>query len=462
MLAAPRSNGILDLETLLSALPACKRCRSNRRSYIASLVDHLKRGRPSPRSNVESAGTSVKSSESDSGVPCEVSHNFAYTKGAYRFLGDGSPLSTVREQPRAHEPTNGDSSPALVIPEIKSEYYVDTELHQFLVQTFFKTINQVYSILEPDASFLSHESGSDEDLPPTQQFVLQLVYAIGCHCVPEFNPKLISLAHACHHRALQHIETATAEPTIVTLQAITLLAVYSLFEPEQGNFSQQIGFAVRLAIDLAGSETFDAPPLLTTLQTVIYCLENLVCSVLVRPTSLQEPARPATFDINDPLEFLCSLCRAQKHIQNGDLEPYMREAILNIDGNTLDPLLPNVTAVFWQTRLMLEDCSSNASILIGTYCRPGFIPTFLTAHWINRATRKVIEGYHSSDGVEKESLLYSYSSAIHLLGSLSTRWAGSKIIAEELQSVMREGGKGNLGPDFRSDTIQVVRSVDSS
>lgn len=406
-------------------------------SYIASLVDHLKRGRPFLHNKAVSP-RNQPAEERILELPKQDPRRFAYAKGAYRFVGDNSPILSARSSFRSPDVIFREVQLPSAIPNIVSEHHVDVELHRFLVQTFLATVNQVYSILDPQTSFLWDEVNSIEDLSSSQQFILQLVYAISCHCVPGKVYTLLTLATACHGRALQHIETATAEPTIATLQAITLLAVYSLFEPTSGNFSQQIGFAVRLTIDLAVSETFDTPPFLSTLQTTIYCLENLVCSIFVRPTSLQEPTRAITFPVNEPLEFLCSLCRAQARMRTGTLEPHMKETVLNLDPAALGSLPLNVTAVFWQTRLMLDESPNTASHLIEVLSSPKFIPTFLTMHWLNRATCRIVEGYQVANADETQHLLYYYSRAMMCLGALSARWPSAKLFGEDLQARMKE------------------------
>jgi len=132
---------------------------------------------------------------------------------------------------------------------------------------------------------LSPDTAVEVNTSPAQAFVVQMVCAIACHCVSKHKLALVSLAADAHARALKHIDKATAEPSISTLQVVVLLILYTLFDPKIGNISQQLGFAVRLAIDLAGSDYSEQPSPRLTLHKIIYRLENHFCTVLVRLTS---------------------------------------------------------------------------------------------------------------------------------------------------------------------------------
>lgn len=316
---------------------------------------------------------------------------------------------------------------------------VNIELHSFLLNTFFTTIHEVLPILDPDTALSYPRPATDSSLQPPEAFILHMVYAIACHCVPGSHSNLLSLASASHQRALYYIETVTAEPTIVTLQASTLLALHSLFEPRSGNYSQQIGFAVRLAIDLAGSDSYEVPPVLISLQSILFCLENQANSIFIRPTSLQEPARPITFIGVEPLELLCSLYRTQARCQRGELDDSTKEAFTAFEDTDIEELHPNIASAAWETRFMLNPSTSTAARLVDTYTNSRYIATFLTPYWIQRAGSVIVDGYQIAEGVQKNEMLFAYSRAVTLLGSLSTRWTSAKTIAEALQVRMKEG-----------------------
>lgn len=233
------------------------------------------------------------------------------------------------------------------------------------------------------------------------------------------------------------MEMATAEPTIATLQASTLLALYSLFEPRQGNYSQQIGFAVRLAIDLAGSESYEVPPALTSLQTILYCLENQAGSIFVRPTSLQEPLRPIRFAGVEPLELLCSLFRAQTRYQRGELDDDTRKAFIALVNDEVGDMHPNLAATIGETHLMLDPTTSAAIKLVETCSTPRFVATFVTPYCIQKAACLIVDGYHSGDELLKSEMLFAYSRAMSLLGALSMKWKSAGTIADALQLRMK-------------------------
>jgi hypothetical protein len=95
--------------------------------------------------------------------------------------------------------------------------------------------------------------------------------------------------------AFRHIDNATANLTISTLQSIILLSLRSLFDPQKGNFAQLITFAARLAIDIGGQDTPAGAhgEHMRNIHTSIYCMENQFTTVLDRPPFLPEPVRVA-------------------------------------------------------------------------------------------------------------------------------------------------------------------------
>lgn len=126
-------------------------------------------------------------------------------------------------------------------------------------------------------------------------------YCTACHCTNQDG--YCMLADECHERALLYIDVATADITITTLQAITLLALHNLFNPQKGNFGQLIGFAARLAIDIGRHDTPDQETRMQHIYSSIYCMENHFATALDRPSFLSEPVgspKPLTTEI-----FLC-------------------------------------------------------------------------------------------------------------------------------------------------------------
>lgn len=181
-------------------------------------------------------------------------------------------------------------------------FTINREIHQYLLTTYFTDIHCLYPFLDESLPFLSPDGyvGNDStELAPWQRFILELVYSIACHhiidCVAtdQDGYHYRALADECHRRALQHIDHATADISIITLQATTLLALHSLFAPQRGNFGQLIGFSARLAIDLGTGGKPDPPDQkevrMQQIYLSIYCMENQFATALDRPCFLPEP-----------------------------------------------------------------------------------------------------------------------------------------------------------------------------
>jgi hypothetical protein len=276
------------------------------------------------------------------------------------------------------------------------------------------------------------------DAPPAEVFVLHMICAIACHCDEEHSSSLLPLASAAHARALKSIDKATTEPSISTLQVATLLVLYTMFNPASGNISQQLGFAIRLAIDLAGSDIDEQLSILLTLHKVIYCLENYVCSVLARPTSLPEPSTPFTFSTEEPLDFLCTLYRIQSRIREGITDNALYNNLLALDDGVALALHPNICATLSETRLMLKPSSSVAVHLISAYSEYGYIATFLTPHWVHKAGSLIVDAIATAESPVKAELIQAYGNAVALLGKWSGRWEGASTLLKCLQSRLKE------------------------
>ncbi len=173
--------------------------------------------------------------------------------------------------------------------ELENDLIVKVEMHQFLLKTYFSEIHPLYPFLDESLSFLSPDTPPQIEARPSETFILQMVYSIAGHCVPGDKSRLLLLSDACHHRALRHIDNATSDLSPITLQAIMLMALHSLFDPRKGNFGQLIGFAARLGIDLGSHDTPDRETTMRNVQTSIYCMENQFATVLDRPSFFPEP-----------------------------------------------------------------------------------------------------------------------------------------------------------------------------
>lgn len=361
-------------------------------------------------------------------------HYFAFSQGTYRYLGTRSPLLQVETQDwRVGELQNKRAS-SFPSHAVRSHGDVTPDLQRYLLGHFVDSIHQIYPILDTSQPWLSPDLVVNFDSSPIEAFVLQMVYGIACHCDEAHSSVLLPLATAAHSRALQYFEKATDESSISTLQVAILLVIYTLFDPSSGNLSQQVGFAVRLAIDLAGSDAYEQSPTLSTLHKIIYCLENQACSVLVRPTSLQEPTTALTFSTEDPLEFLCTLYRIQARVRSGTVGGTICDALSTITDNAIQELHPNILSTLWETRLMLDASAPTATRLINTYSDDRYIATFLTTHWVHEAGRIIIDAVATAEGSLRADLMLAYGSAVALLSKWSARWSAASTLLKCLQS----------------------------
>ena len=185
----------------------------------------------------------------------------------------------------------------LAFEELQGDLIVRPRMHQFLLQTYLTEIHPLYPFLDRSFRFLSPQSPLIQDLSPSESFILQMVYSVACHCCPGIVNRLVALSDACHARAVQCFDSATADLSVVTLQAITLMALRSLFDPQKGNFGQLITFAGRLAIDIGGQDMPARGENMRDIQTSIYCMENQFATVLDRPPFLTEPVSGCSLHI---------------------------------------------------------------------------------------------------------------------------------------------------------------------
>ncbi|CAK7231243.1 hypothetical protein SCUCBS95973_007845 [Sporothrix curviconia] len=414
----------IDLATLLESLPACKRCRKNRRRCDTLLPSCA---------NCSKAG-----------VECIFFDH-----------------ALQEELPRSYI--------ASLVEHLEGGESISPDLRMYLTQLFFGTVHQVYPILDPGSPWLS------DDASPTHAFIQEMVCAVACHCAPQGDPpSLQRLAPAAHARALRHIEQATAAQAVSTLQVVVLLVLYTLVCPATGgNLSQQLGFAIRLVIDLCeggdadggdGGQPEGCSPPLSSLYRVIYCLENHVCGVLVRPTALPEPAEALAMPsfssfVSSPacsesrsLGLLCTLYRVQARCRQGRLEgqdnAVLRTFVLAFaeayrhqerqerqqESEEKALLNPNVAAVLGETCLVLEPASVDAAMaLLEAYSDAAFLATFASAYWVHRAGNVVVDHLLVGGGTVHGPLLRAYGQATALLQAWAGTWDAARVLRQALE-----------------------------
>ncbi|KEF54362.1 uncharacterized protein A1O9_09528 [Exophiala aquamarina CBS 119918] len=419
-----------------SILSSTRNRRLTRNSYISSLIEHLQQGSPvnqSSRDQPQKPGIQATNESLPVRQP-----QFAFSRGAYRYVGAGSILLDVQDHQDARPQTwterQTHSFPAQAPP---SASFMAPELIRYLLEVFFNSVHQVFPVLDPSLPWLNADMEFDNALVTTQACVLEMVCGIACHCDDVHSSELKTVASAAYARGLQHMNAATAEPSISTLRVGILLVLYSLFDPISGNISQQLGFVVRLLIDLAGSVDSTQSPNLSTLYYTIYCLENHVCNVLTRPTTLPEPTTPLTFSSEIPLEFLCSLYRLQSRLRRGTLDAASCDAVMLINDGVLETLHPNIVSTLWETRVLLRKTSFVAIRLIQAYSTDGYIATFATPYWVYKASIIIIDAIPTVDNPSRASLMLAYGKSVALLSQWSEKWAAAATLLKSLQCCLQ-------------------------
>lgn len=293
------------------------------RSYIAGLVDHVRRlapsnptvtGGPSPTSSRATphelaAGVPLHAESTSADLQAHIEHHFAYASDSYRYLGSESCLI---KSPRLL------ATPVGVPVEEDDDYNLswkqsEAKAHE-LVAVYLEAVHPLYPVLDLSARYLSPTPPAN--LTDTERFHLNMIYAIGCHVMPstvwkkhpehQWNPsgrltyqqgnsaKYRIFAASKMKEAMKYLEPATSEASLDTLRAVLLLTIHSLFEPRVGNIGQQVALATRLAMALEAQYESQQPDpkeveAMRNLHSTLFSIENEIASTLDRPSTFPEP-----------------------------------------------------------------------------------------------------------------------------------------------------------------------------
>lgn len=210
-------------------------------------------------------------------------YHFVDVRGAFRLAGLRSHLAGRHSQAVERETARPSQDYPHCPPfDMPSGLDINAQMHAFLMDKYLNICHTVYPILEDDLPLLHDPSFVGTEIDPWQHFVLNMVYAIGCHCLAKNDPRLVMLSESCYRAAQMHFEGIMSELNTEALQAVLLLALYSLFDPQKGNIGQQIAFAHRLEVELTEREGENLGPTLSRLRKVTFCLGTQVSSVLDR------------------------------------------------------------------------------------------------------------------------------------------------------------------------------------
>ncbi|KAF2634640.1 hypothetical protein P280DRAFT_474515 [Massarina eburnea CBS 473.64] len=495
----------MELESLIQSLPACKRCRDCRRgcdtflpkcrqctkagveciyhdhgrdkylsrSYIAELVDHVRR--ISARNNPSPAASSGTPQEAASAAPAasavsvkaesvastapeahqHYEHYFASAGNSYRYLGSESCL--IRS-PRLQGLTL-----SVPLEEDDDDYllsFSQTPAKSYeMVEVYLESIQPLYPILDTSARYLLRQLPSE--LTEVELFNLNMVYSIACHVMPvttrrrhphhQWNPSGKLSYHTGNYikyreragtflaRAMEHLEASTAEPTIDTLRAILLLAINSLFDPKTGNIGQQVALATRLALTLESKiEQQELSPIetemLRNMHSTIFSIENELASTLDRPATFPEPNWEISFNPERPADYICSLYRLQHRYRKSDAvgKETVKTHLPLLDQKS--ELIPGLRMALHQTHLVLNPKWGSAYYVLEAVVSSGCVHNFLTPHWVYRAGTILIQNMpHILPG----NLVQLYSNALIVLELSSWKWGSSAALSASLSETMQ-------------------------
>ena len=349
-------------------------------------------------------------------------------------------------------------APAL---QSEQEFVITTEIHRFLLETYLNNIHCLYPFLDKNSPPLTLVTQSLTTPEPWQEFMSQMVYSVACYCVDQDGYR--NLGGESYRRAMKYIDRATASTTVESLQAVIILAVHGLFQPQHGNVSQLIGFACRLMLDIERYGQNQSAPM-HNIYITLYSLENQYATALDRPTLLpeypeqfQEVQGPgvarrvegATFPPKNQTELaldwsgldnlIYSLYQIQNRFRNGD----NGSVALVYHRLSMDPtwsyversLHPNIRAVFYETYLLVDSTPAMACRLVSTYAMDFYVSNCLTPHWAYRAGMTILKWAHLITDVE---FAKGCSDCILVLEKCSRTWPGSGLLKQAVVSCLEK------------------------
>lgn len=190
--------------------------------------------------------------------------------------------------PQAEEPTPAPAFPSF-LPDLYDTGPPSADLHAFLLHNYRANLHVLYPVFDDDEPLLDPRRDRGAEVTPAQQFRLNMIYSTSCLCVPGYrqSPSLLPLAKTFHRRAMEHVDGATSDVSIPVLRNFTIMALNSLFAPDQGNLTQLVGLACRMCVDLNVPRSEDKS--LRKLFLAILCIERQVSVTLDRPLFMPWP-----------------------------------------------------------------------------------------------------------------------------------------------------------------------------
>ncbi|OAL33530.1 hypothetical protein AYO20_07216 [Fonsecaea nubica] len=394
-------SSMADLQAILKLLPACQRCRKNKkrcdlqlpacqnctkaeeecffldlitnerlpRQYVASLVDHIK---------------ALKA------------------KRGHKSSGDDDDTVSAHLVPALSAISHHEPSPALELPvNFTNGSSVSSEMHTFLMERYFHVIHKVYPVFDWPSEFFivtSQTYGSN-------RFLL-----------------LVLLSDELYRHAVAHAEDVMSQISVEALQAVLLLALRCLFDPRKGSLGQMIAFSKSLMTELASRGVLENSPLELPLRCMLSCLDNLVGSALDRPSGRPEMDMSQALDLSNQTAFLTAQYHEQWKYRNSRTTEVQDTAAFDkpVDQNWS----PITQTARCETRFLVDTTTKSALELLHEYCRPNTIFTVFTAHWTYKASLWLYQ--------EGGPQISWYPLALRTLERCSLKWPESGALMDSL------------------------------
>ena len=178
------------------------------------------------------------------------------------------------------------------------------DLQAFLLRNYRDNVHVLYPIFDDEELSLDTCADNLETAQTySRQFRLNMICSTSCYCVPgrrQTQSFLLPLARVFHRKAMSDVDDATSDISVPALRNFAVMALNSLFAPDQGNFSQLVGLASRMCADLGILRSDDRS--LRRLFFAILCIERQVALTFDRPRFVPEPVSSD----NDGLHFSLS------------------------------------------------------------------------------------------------------------------------------------------------------------
>ena len=251
-------------------------------SRVSALATRLRELRASKAASAGSPSSSRVSTARPSSVNA---------RGVYFGHRACIPDTILVPPPQAEEPT-GTLALSLLLPKLYDAAPPSADMQTFLAHNYRTKLHPLYPIFDDEELFLGPRGGNHEaGLTAVEHFRLNMIYSTSCLCVPGHRQSLVllPLAKTYHRRAMEHVEDATSDVSIAVLRNFTIMALNSLFAPDQGNLNQLVGIASRMCVDL-GLPRMEGRSM-RRLFLAIVCIERQVAVTLDRQLFIPKPVR---------------------------------------------------------------------------------------------------------------------------------------------------------------------------